>query len=183
MRNKLPENGSYHQDLFDKMVIMSGDKWKMRMHFFDPDIFYEKNEEVHSHRFHFVSTCLHGGLTQGIWEQGDEWDGIKHYKYVYNPYTTDKGERMFRLEKRGEVYLEQTKTIKVSKDETYYMHPSILHNVTAIEGKSVTLILNKIATHTSCLASETPWEDEEFMRPRMSVESIIGRINELQRLL
>ena len=52
---------SYHHDLFEKMVIMKGKKgWKLRLHLFTSDNLKVIQEELHSHRNHFLSTCLYG---------------------------------------------------------------------------------------------------------------------------
>lgn len=66
---------SYHHDLFEKMVIMKGKKgWKLRLHLFTSEGLKEIQEELHSHRNHFLSTCLYGSITQKVWEIVDDKD-------------------------------------------------------------------------------------------------------------
>lgn len=65
---------SYHQDpkgLFDKIVLASGPDWKLRLHIFEEDKFFRAQEEIHSHRDHFVSVTMQGGIDHIIWEDQD----------------------------------------------------------------------------------------------------------------
>mmetsp|Transcript_37582 Transcript_37582/g.69285 ORF Transcript_37582/g.69285 Transcript_37582/m.69285 type:complete len:337 (-) Transcript_37582:352-1362(-) len=216
---------SYHQDLFDKVVLFSGDTWKLRMHVFEAATFSQAQEEIHSHRDHFVSYCVHGGIVQQIWEEIDphakmneeqqernegkssrggapETAGAvattaagtakatavrpssipRYHKYEYDP-TVSNGTRVFKIKSLGKVFLgpvddEQ----KARAGQTYYMHPSVLHSVEGIEGKTVTLVLNRRATSKSCFASPEPWE-ETFVRRKISPEQLRARISEVLELM
>jgi len=60
---------SYHHDLFEKIVLLTGKKgWKLRLHLFKKEEIEQIQEELHSHRNHFLSTCLYGSITQKVWE-------------------------------------------------------------------------------------------------------------------
>mmetsp|Transcript_47449 Transcript_47449/g.78650 ORF Transcript_47449/g.78650 Transcript_47449/m.78650 type:complete len:306 (-) Transcript_47449:100-1017(-) len=197
---------SYHQDLFDKLVIFSGTHWKLRMHIFESETFKEAQEEIHSHRDHFVSYCVYGGLSQQIWEEihgtggneedvgtDDDDDGTKgeiesasilprYHKYAYDP-TMDGDTRVFRIQHMGEVTLGPVdEEQKSSQGKTFYMHPSVLHSVEGIEGKTVTLVLNKRASEKSCFASPRKWE-EQFGRKKISPVKLTSCLKEVLELM
>jgi len=208
---------SYHQDLFDKVVLFSGDNWKLRMHVFEAATFSQAQEEIHSHRDHFVSYCVHGGIVQQIWEEIDpaqskekmeqqnkpREDGKINsrgvdthappqkststafptfHKYEYDP-TVSNGTRVFKIKNLGKVTLGPVdEEQKARAGQTYYMHPSVLHSVEGIEGKTVTLVLNRRAASKSCFASPQPWE-ETFVRRKISPEQLRARIKEVMELM
>eukprot|EP01125_Pyxidicula_operculata_P010775 TRINITY_DN354_c0_g1_i1.p1 TRINITY_DN354_c0_g1~~TRINITY_DN354_c0_g1_i1.p1 ORF type:complete len:249 (-),score=69.09 TRINITY_DN354_c0_g1_i1:50-796(-) len=191
---------SYHHDLFDKTVLMSGKKssWKLRLHVFTPDTFTLAQEEIHSHRNHFVSTVLHGGFTQQLWEDPkylpvppelasthDPNPTISSfYKYIYDPTVTDDGTRMFNIVPQGKIDLACVATVTIPKGTTYYMHPSVLHSVNSLDGCTITLVLNSPqATTKSCFSSEQPWEDESFVRARFTPEEMVKQLNFVRSLL
>lgn len=63
---------SSHHDLFDKVVLLGGSRssWKLRMHVFhERRAFALSKDEVHTHRNHFLSSILVGGLRQSVWEE------------------------------------------------------------------------------------------------------------------
>jgi len=145
-------NESYHHDLFHKTVLLGGKLcgWKLRMHIFVPLDFTEAQEEVHSHRNHFVSCIVHGGFRQEIWEEPKhckpeeekEFEVINFHKYIYDPAVTSDGTRVFNINPLGRIDLARVDQISVSKGQIYYMHPSVLHSVNAIDGCTITLVLN-----------------------------------------
>jgi len=162
----------------------------------------EAQEEIHSHRDHFVSYCVYGGLSQQIWEEihgtkgkeedvGEDDDDTKgepastlprYHKYAYDP-TMDGDTRVFRIQHMGEVALGPVdEEQRSSQGKTYYMHPSVLHSVEGIEGKTVTLVLNKRASEKSCFASPRRWE-EQFVRKKISPMKLAGRLTEVLDLL
>jgi len=176
-------NESYHHDLFHKTVLLSGklSDWKLRMHVFVPMDFTEAQEEVHSHRNHFVSCILHGGFRQEIWEEPihckpqdeKEFEVIPFYKYLYDPKLTEDGTRVFNINPLGKIDLARVDQVSLSKGDIYYMHPSVLHSVNAIDGCTVTLVLNSPqATEKSCFASLEPWLEESFIRDRFTADEI-----------
>jgi len=183
-------NESYHHDLFHKTVLLSGklSDWKLRMHVFIPMDFTEAQEEVHSHRNHFVSRLLHGSFSQEIWEEPHhcnpeeekEYKVIPFFKYIYDPKLTEDGTRVFNINPLGKIDLARVDQVSLSEGNIYYMHPSVLHSVNAIDGCTVTLVLNSPqATEKSCFASLEPWEEECFVRDRFTPEEM----NEMVRMV
>jgi len=174
---------SYHHDLFDKTVLLSGAKsgWKLRMHVFLPASFSSAQEEVHSHRNHFVSHIIHGAFRQEVWEEPHhcvpteekEFEIVPFHKYIYDPIKTEDGTRVFNIAPLGKIDLARVDQVSVSKGGAYYMHPSVLHSVNAIDGCTVTLVLNSPqATTKSCFASLTPWKEESFVRERFTLDQV-----------
>jgi len=187
-------NESYHHDLFHKTVLLGGkiSGWKLRMHIFIPVDFTEAQEEVHSHRNHFVSCLIHGGFRQEIWEEPKhciaeeekEFEVINFHKYIYDPTVTEDGTRVFNINPLGKIDLARVNQISVSKGQIYYMHPSVLHSVNAINGCTVTLVLNSPqATEKSCFASLEPWEEESFVRDRFTNEEMIEAVKMVMKLV
>jgi hypothetical protein len=183
---------SYHHDLFDKTVLLSGSKcgWKLRMHVFVPSTFSAAQEEVHSHRNHFVSHVLHGGFKQELWEDPahcpsmNDFEMHEFFKYIYDPTLTEDGTRVFNIKPQGKVNLVRVDQICAGKGGAYYMHPSVLHSVNAIDGCTVTLVLNSPqATTKSCFASLTPWKEESFVREKFTPEQVRETVGMVCNLL
>jgi len=174
---------SYHHDLFDKMVLLSGAKshYKLRLHIFLPTTFQEAQEEVHSHRNHFVSAVIHGGMTQGIWEEtkhhtGPHIQSQQLYKYIYDPKLTAEGTRVFNIDLQGKIDLTRSEEATLTKGQTYYMHPSVLHSVESLAGCTVTLVLNSPQAVTkSCFSTIEPWKDESFVRQKFTEEEVLNQ--------
>uniref|UniRef100_A0A0G4HDW6 Uncharacterized protein n=1 Tax=Chromera velia CCMP2878 TaxID=1169474 RepID=A0A0G4HDW6_9ALVE len=175
---------SYHHDLFDKTVLLSGKEtnWKLRLHVFRPESFTVSQEEVHSHRNHFASHILHGGFTHQLWEPaspGDE-DAKELYKYVYDPLVAEDGTRMFHIEPKGKVRLRLEDEQTVKAGDTYYMHPSVLHAVTGLDGRTMTCVLNSPqVSERSCFSTHEVWEEEMFTRERFTVEEMQAQLKDV----
>jgi len=168
-----------HHDLFDKLVLLSGPStgYKLRLHVFLPSTFSLAQEEVHSHRNHFVSSVIHGGMTQGIWEETQHYSGPiapqEFHKYVYDPTVMPDGTRVFNINNFGKINLTRVQEFTIGKGNTYYMHPSVLHSVESLSGCTVTLVLNSPqAVEKSCFATLDPWKDESFVRKRFTKEEV-----------
>jgi hypothetical protein len=187
---------SYHHDLFDKSVLLTGKKspWKLRMHIFLPESFTVAQEEIHSHRNHFVSYCLYGALSQELWEEPQHLKPLPSteapppvgslYKYIYEPTITSEGTRVFNVNFIGRISLARVQEQAVGKGQTYYMHPSVLHSVNAIDGCTVTLVWNSPqATEKSCFSTQTPWEAESFVRPKFTEEEMQKQLEMVLLLL
>eukprot|EP01130_Rhizamoeba_saxonica_P002672 TRINITY_DN12432_c0_g1_i1.p1 TRINITY_DN12432_c0_g1~~TRINITY_DN12432_c0_g1_i1.p1 ORF type:complete len:440 (-),score=47.67 TRINITY_DN12432_c0_g1_i1:51-1334(-) len=186
-------DNSYHHDLFHKTVLLKGiSGWKLRMHMFIPSDFTEAQEEVHSHRNHFVSYCVNGSLTQELWElpqhctadEEHEFEVVPFHKYLYEPYVNDNGVSVFNIVPQGTIDLARVDQATVSKGGIYYMHPSVLHSVNAIDGCTVTLVLNSPkATYKSCFASLEEWKvGENFVRPKFTHDEMIEMFAKVKQL-
>lgn len=198
-------NDSYHHDLFDKSVLLCGKKsaWKLRMHVFVPETFTIAQEEIHSHRNHFVSYCLYGGLSQELWEEEKDVsmsnnkirknfsdkdmvpETTQLFKYIYDPTTTSDGNtRVFNIKNTGKISLSRVQKSSVVKGQSYYMHPSVLHSVCAIDGCTVTLVWNSPhVTEKSCFATYSPWQSENFVRPKFTKEEMVKQLEMVLGLL
>jgi len=188
---------SYHHDLFDKSVLLTGKKspWKLRMHVFLPESFTVAQEEIHSHRNHFVSCCLYGGLSQELWEEPRHLSQdippesqppiTSLYKYIYEPtFTSDGLTRVFNVNFIGKISLARVQEQAVVKGQSYYMHPSVLHSVNAIDGCTVTLVWNSpLSTEKSCFSTQTPWEAESFVRPKFTEEEMRKQLEMVLQIL
>jgi len=181
---KMVASESYHHDLFDKLVLLSGPKsgYKLRMHVFLPNTFSLAQEEVHSHRNHFVSRVIHGGMTQGVWEESIHYKGEiqpqTFFKYIYDPLLMPDGTRVFNINPCGQINLTRVDQATINAPSTYYMHPSVLHSVESLDGYTVTLVLNSSqSVDKSCFATLEPWKDESFVRQRFSEEEVTNQLN------
>jgi len=84
----------------------------------------------------------------------------------------------------GKVSLARVQEQAVAKGQTYYMHPSVLHSVNAIDGCTVTLVWNSpMATEKSCFATQTPWDSESFVRPKFTEEEMHKQLEMVLELL
>jgi len=84
----------------------------------------------------------------------------------------------------GSIQLTCVQEIAVLQHQSYYMHPSVLHSVCAIDGCTVTLVWNSPqATVKSCFATHTPWESEQFIRQKFTEEEMKKQIEMVLHLL
>eukprot|EP00656_Telonema_subtile_P012503 TRINITY_DN16295_c0_g1_i5.p1 TRINITY_DN16295_c0_g1~~TRINITY_DN16295_c0_g1_i5.p1 ORF type:complete len:501 (+),score=134.18 TRINITY_DN16295_c0_g1_i5:118-1620(+) len=182
---------SYHHDLFDKTVLLQGKElpWKLRMHWFKPAHFTLSQEEMHSHRNHFASHILHGGFTHRLWEpcvDSEPVDGekvIEAHRYIYDPLVTEDGTAVFHIDKVGTTHMKLVDEASVTAEQTYYMHPSVIHEVTALRGNTVTCVLNSPqVSERSCFATVEPWEEELFERARFTQEEMTRQLREVLEL-
>lgn len=162
---------SDHVDFFDKLVIMKGMKgWKLRLHIFNSDTLGEVQEGLHSHRNHFVSSCLYGKIKQSIWEpcDKDDYGAIEFNQYEYNPIINNEG-KMFNLTKNGKIHMREVRIETTYQNQKYYMHPSIIHKVIEASGNCITLVLNSDnVMKKSCFCSEEMWYNEQYQRPKFT---------------
>jgi hypothetical protein len=178
-------NRSYHHDLFDKIVLLHQDDsessdipeytpsngWKLHLHIFHNEQVINTQESLHSHRNHFVSTCIKGRLEQEIWN--DSLDGEEFNKYMYSP-VGDKQHREFNLiDMKSKIGMSKQSEFFTDTTNLYYMHPSVIHKVTNVSGKTVTLVLNSAnVTDKTCFASEKPWYIDSHVRQKFTVDEI-----------
>jgi len=98
--------------------------------------------------------------------------------------TEDKTTRVFNVNYVGSINLARVQEQAVIKGQSYYMHPSVLHSVCAIDGCTVTLVWNSpLATEKSCFATHTPWEFESFVRPKFTEEEMRKQLQMVLELL
>eukprot|EP01006_Ploeotia_vitrea_P025382 TRINITY_DN58257_c0_g1_i1.p1 TRINITY_DN58257_c0_g1~~TRINITY_DN58257_c0_g1_i1.p1 ORF type:complete len:472 (-),score=48.15 TRINITY_DN58257_c0_g1_i1:87-1502(-) len=194
---------SHHHDLFDKLVLLKGaNGWKLRLHVFLPDSFTESQEEIHSHRNHFVSKILYGAFAHSIWEETrlaadavpvpgateelapEDREKVNVHKYVYDPLLTKEGERVFNVDKQGTVDLTKLAEVWVRAGVTYFMHTSVLHAVSMLDGCTLTCVLNAPQTNEkSCFSTYQPWENETFTRPAFTSEELMSTFKHVHSLL
>jgi len=178
---------SDHVDFFDKLVLMKGGKdWKLRLHIFTPDSLSTVQEGLHSHRNHFVSSCLYGKIQQGIWEPCAENDteSVAFKQYEYDPVVSEDG-KVFNLKKHDDdIYMRESRIESTYAGQKYYMHPSVIHKVTMVSGHTVTLVLNsRNVMKKSCFCSEDDWYDPQHLRPKFTLEQTRAVINKVVGLI
>lgn len=162
----------------------------------------EIQEELHSHRNHFLSTCLYGSITQKVWEiakdqdqddeedddddededdQKKEYDGkdvsengaIYLHKYTYDPIGDAKNREFNIVKHPKKVKMLCVKHQTSKKGDMYYMHPSIIHQVVMCEGRTVTLVLNsKTVISKSCFGSYQQWHSQQFKRQKFDEDEL-----------
>ena len=179
---------SYHHDLFDKVVFLYqddgksddipeyslGNGWKFHLHVFRNKQVINTQESLHSHRNHFVSTCIKGRLEQEIWNDTcDEINAEEFNKYMYSPIGDDKHREFNLIDMKTKIKMSKQSEFFTDTTNLYYMHPSVIHKVTNVTGKTVTLVLNSPnVTDKTCFASEKPWYAESHVRQKFTVDEV-----------
>lgn len=184
---------SFHHDLFDKIVLLHQDDefpdseihyengWKLHLHVFTNNSVIDTQESLHSHRNHFVSACVKGKIEQEIWDENDSPSSNDIYKkYMYSPIVTNVNRTFNLIDMNTNVCMKKTDEFSTNNGNMYYMHPSVIHKVTNVNGKTITLVLNsKNVIEKTCFASEKPWYIGTHVRKNFTIEETKEILNEL----
>lgn len=120
----------YHVNGFDKLILLQEDNYSLRVH-----IWWKKNrkktrEDVHNHRWDFISGVLVGTSVQELFSlSSKEEEGafeVSHYRYT--PQRTHKNLR-YQMKNLGSVFLCKQGKKRISHGQVYALKRSELHRV------------------------------------------------------
>lgn len=168
----------YHENGFHKIVLLSGENFKVRLHHFGTTDQIPM-ENIHDHRWPFASTILSGRLDMDMFEANlrtDDAERLHHFIY-----DSDKSTGSYSTNYKGDILLNRTLSVSYYTGESYLMLPDELHRITNEPGQeSITLIITgKPISKTCNLYAKRPILQEEKITNKYSVNSLCCMLNEI----
>jgi hypothetical protein len=108
---------------FDKYMLLASARYQLRLHIWWPEL-RRGREDIHNHRFSFVSGMVTGKLQVSTYEIGKKGAMMQRFKEVRNPASGD-----YRYEPDQEVCIRQTNMLTLEANSGYYMDSAVLHRV------------------------------------------------------
>lgn len=166
----------YHENGFHKIVLLSGQLFKLRLHHFGSGVKLPM-ENVHDHRWAFASSILAGNLKMDMFEvHQNKGESLIHYRYDSN-----KSTGQYTTALVGRKFIRKTQTRTYSAGDQYLMLPTDLHRIiNKPDEESITLILTGNPKGQTCnlYAKRTIQEDEKKTVP-YSKEELEGMLKAL----
>jgi hypothetical protein len=130
-KDTIVEKSFLHLNGFDKLVLVSGKHFNLRIHNFHPTKVMTPAEGVHNHKWEFASSLIHGSYeaTSYVTSGGDEVR--KHYVY-----SKDNG-----LEYQGEKGIQKVDEFTLSKGDSYFMKGDQYHSITKVGEKGCVSVM------------------------------------------
>lgn len=156
---KVQQSSYYHRNGFDKLVLMEGEHFKLRLHHFRPFDNLLPAENIHDHRWPFASAIVSGRLCMHIYEPHPN-GGIPVQAYRYHSAKTNG---RYHCEPMGNCGLVQTDSLNYDAGTYYFMPTTTLHQIVQQPGDEVlTLMLTGKPERTTCrLFAKGILENEE----------------------
>lgn len=172
-------NSYRHANGFDKIVLLSGSNFKLRLHRFVPD---DKQvppaEHVHNHRWPFASHILQGKLNMDLFEETENTSACLFHKYIYNSDKIDGG---FSAEYMGINNVScVARDVQYESGTTYSMEPEELHRIrqdVALAPTTTLMLTGKPISTTCKLFSNTRLTFEETRTQPYSREELLEILN------
>lgn len=159
--NAVLKESYYHENGFHKIVLLSSQLFKLRLHHFGSGVKLPM-ENVHDHRWAFASSILTGTLKMDLFEvHQSEGESLKHYCYDSN-----KSSGEYATSPIGKKFIRKKETRTYCAGDQYLMLPADLHRIINKPGEeSVTLILtgNPISRTCNLYAKRTIRKKEKRM--------------------
>ena len=129
-----------HPNGFDKLVLVSGETFKLRLHNFHPPKVMKPAESVHNHKWEFASSILFGGYKAQEFDTTGGEQKREHYRY-----SKEEG-----LEYVGTTTVGVTDEYEVSKGHSYFMPGDVYHSITRISDQGcITLMMTGYTKETT----------------------------------
>lgn len=140
-----------HANGFDKIVLLSGPNFKLRLHRFvqDPTKQPPPAEHVHNHRWPFASCIIEGRLCMDLFAEGGDPDlTIPFHKYIYHSQKEDGGFNASYVGVRGLVPISES--VLHEQGTTYCMSPEEMHRIICSHESVTTLMLTGKPISSTC---------------------------------
>ena len=137
----------YHKNGFDKIVLLSGNDFKLRLHHFRPQNGLLPAENIHDHRWPFASSVIDGQLHMKRFEPNQhKGQPVQEYRYHSN-----RNGDVPRAEFVQASHLETTEYIIYETGTQYFMPTTVLHQIVYMPGhQALTLVLTGRPERTTC---------------------------------
>jgi hypothetical protein len=144
---KVQDASYYHRNGFDKLVLVQGDNFKLRLHHFRPVDKLLPSENIHDHRWPFASAIISGQLHMKLFK-ANATNGVPVHQYRYN---SQRGANIHRVEPIGPCRLATTDYLIYEAGSQYFMPTTALHQIVYQPGiEALTLVLTGKAERTTC---------------------------------
>lgn len=180
-RNQLKtirENSYCHENGFHKIVLLYGNNFKLRLHHFGKTGKAGK-ENVHDHRWPFVSTILKGALHMEMFTVTNEINNSE--QLLHHIYDSDKVGGSYKAQLQGVSNLKMVEKMSFHAGLTYILPAEILHRITNTENQEcITLILTGKPVNSKCnLFARNILTDEEKKTPRYTNDELLHHLSNL----
>jgi hypothetical protein len=109
-----------HPSGFDKLVLLTGENFKLRLHNFHPSDVQRPSENIHTHRWEFASSILYGYFVADFYELDENGEEERlHYQY-----HSETG-----MERKGAKTLAKYETRIHSKGSSYFLPCDLMHSI------------------------------------------------------
>ena len=120
----------YHVNGFDKLILLQEDNYSLRVHIWWQENRKETREDVHNHRWDFISGVLVGTSVQELFSLSSKEEKgafeVSHYRYT--PQRAHKNFR-YQMKNLGPVFLCNKGKKHISSGQVYALKRSELHRV------------------------------------------------------
>lgn len=147
------ERSYKHANGFDKIVLMQGSAFKLRLHLYGSADTTVIAENVHSHRWPFASSILHGSVMMDMFrwpERQTICTGDDVETFVQYVYHSDKQKGFFETVRIGPAALKRTSSIQYHRGQTYSMNVHDMHRIVSCHNRAITLMLTGKPVSTTC---------------------------------
>ncbi len=126
----IAQRSYYHVNGFDKLILLQEDNYSLRLHIWWQENGKKTREDIHNHRWDFISGVLVGTSVQELFslsaEQEEGAFEMAHYRYT--PQRNHQGFR-YCMKNLGSVFLRQQGKKQISSGRVYRLKKSELHRV------------------------------------------------------
>lgn len=166
----------YHKNGFDKIVLLSGKNFKLRLHHFYPPGQKQPMENVHDHRWDFSSSILFGDMGMKIYKEDVNGDDLR-YGYLYSPVKGGKYSPKFQ----DMIRVQCTENRRYAAGQHYFMPNDIMHRITDMGQQGcITLMMTGPGDRPTCkLYAAQPFVQKDCTTPRYTCTEIKDKLNGL----
>jgi hypothetical protein len=176
-KDSIIEKSYLHPNGFDKLVLVSGKHFNLRLHNFHPPKVMKPAESVHNHKWEFASSIIHGGYeaTEYLVTHGDEQ---RHH------YTYSKEEGLHYV---GNAGIEPVDQYEVKAGDSYFMPGDVYHSIKKISDQGcITVMMTGYTKETTTnVFSLTELDPEKGkihcglkMYEAQEIESVLNAVKE-----
>ena len=112
-----------HPSGFDKIVLLAGRNFKLRVHNFHPTNVQRPSENIHNHRWEFASSIVAGYFVADFYEEDNEGD-TERLHYTYHSETG--------MSCNGKANLRKVSTTINAKGSAYFLPADKFHSIVDI---------------------------------------------------
>lgn len=165
-----------HENGFFKMVLAKSGGYALRLHHFC----LESKDDIHSHRWNFVSSMLSGEYTHTLFDEvtpARDTDNSLYQKNLYSPTHNTDGSTTYNLVKQYDCDLKYISVRDFKKGNCYFM-PFELKHAVVVKNPCLTLIITAISESPTCLL----YRQRRFISPPVNKPVPLSRIQICERL-
>lgn len=176
---KMLKESYYHQNGFDKIVLLSGKDFKLRLHHFHARPGHAPMENIHDHRWAFASSIIRGGFNMHLFEEHP--DGEEE-RTLHN-YHSAKVDQKYATEEIGKRRLKVIERLQYVAGDSYIMLPDELHSIIHIPNQeAITLIMTGNNERSTCkLYAKGIIEDEQKQMERFEKDWLFEKLSNMVR--